>query len=102
MIPLCRFCKTEIVGRYHSAKTFFYCADKRKDKTGVVAAIYAVKKAVKAGFLAPVKTLFCIDCGNPAQCYEHRDYNKPLDVDPVCRSCNYHRGAAIPLKKQQN
>jgi len=27
----------------------------------------------------------------------HRDYNKPLDVVPVCRKCNHARGAAIPL-----
>ena len=98
-MTLCRFCNKEVIGRYHSAKTCFECTDTKKDRTGVLAAIKAVKKAVKAGLLAPVKTLFCVDCGKPAQCYEHRNYNKPLDVQPVCRSCNYHRGAAIPLQK---
>ena len=27
--------------------------------------------------------------------YDHRDYNKPLEVTPVCPSCNGKRGAAI-------
>lgn len=34
----------------------------------------------------------CIDCGKPAKHYEHRDYHKPLDVVPVCQSCNIKRG----------
>ncbi len=52
--------------------------------------------AVKAGALPPIKTLFCVDCGKPAKHYDHRDYNKPLDVVPVCVSCNFKRGGAIP------
>lgn len=34
----------------------------------------------------------CVDCGKPAKQYDHRDYSKPLDVDPVCRGCNVKRG----------
>ena len=26
--------------------------------------------------------------------YDHRDYSKPLEVDPVCRRCNQMRGPA--------
>jgi len=37
----------------------------------------------------------CVDCGKPAHSYDHRDYLKPLDVDPVCRKCNAERGSAI-------
>jgi len=40
----------------------------------------------------------CEDCGRDAECYDHRDYNKPLDVEPVCRQCNSIRGAGIPMK----
>jgi len=96
MIQFCRFCNTEIVGRHHLAKTCFECADTKKDRTGVRAAISAVSKAVRVGLLAPVKTLFCVDCEKPAECYDHRDYNKPIDVVPVCRKCNFQRGSAIP------
>ncbi|MFA5633142.1 MAG: hypothetical protein WC997_16665 [Porticoccaceae bacterium] len=28
--------------------------------------------------------------------YDHRDYRKPLSVEPVCRRCNLSRGYAIP------
>ena len=100
MIPFCSFCNTEIVGRHHLAKVCFSCSDHSTDKTGVMSAIKAVKKAVKDGLLAPVKTLFCIDCGKPAECYDHRDYNKPIDVVPVCRKCNFRRGSAISLSQQ--
>jgi len=37
----------------------------------------------------------CVDCGNPASVYDHRDYLKPLEVDPVCRVCNSKRGPAM-------
>jgi len=36
----------------------------------------------------------CVDCGAPATCYDHRDYSKPLDVEPVCWKCNAQRGPA--------
>lgn len=39
-------------------------------------------------------TIACTDCGDPAQEYDHRDYGRPLDVQPVCRSCNKRRGTA--------
>lgn len=39
---------------------------------------------------------FCFDCGKPPTQYDHRDYRKPLDIDPVCNSCNRRRGAALP------
>src|SRR6267154_4067843 len=57
-----------------------------------------VATAVRHGVLAKAVTLQCVDCGKPASEYDHRDYHKPLDVVPVCRSCNYMRGPAIQLK----
>lgn len=38
----------------------------------------------------------CIDCGKPAQCYDHRNYYYPMRVDPVCQSCNAKRGEGFP------
>ena len=58
----------------------------------------AVNRAVKSGKLPPVRTLQCVDCGAPARDYDHRDYNRPLDVQPVCRSCNLMRGPALPVE----
>jgi hypothetical protein len=36
-----------------------------------------------------------MDCGAKATAYDHRDHAKPLDVQPVCDSCNSKRGPAI-------
>lgn len=53
-----------------------------------------VRAAVLRGDLLPAKLLTCIDCGRPAVAYDHRDYSKPLNVQPVCKSCNSKRGSA--------
>lgn len=56
-----------------------------------------VSAAVKKGLLPNLKTgeYACSDCGAVAMEYDHRDYGRPFDVDPVCRSCNKQRGTAI-------
>lgn len=56
-----------------------------------------VNQAVLQGQLADLKkyNVGCVDCGKRATCYDHRDYARPLDVDPVCDSCNCLRGPAI-------
>lgn len=56
-----------------------------------------VRRAIVTGQLLPLKNQACVDCGKPAKVYDHRDYNKPLDVDPVCHSCNKLRGPGIPI-----
>ena len=58
-------------------------------------AIRAIKKAIGSGELPPAKACACVDCGGKAFDYDHRDYSKPLDVQPVCRSCNQRRGPAL-------
>ena len=59
-------------------------------------ACYAVQVAIKRGILLtlPHVHVHCVDCGQPATCYDHRDYDKPLDVRAVCQSCNLRRGPA--------
>jgi hypothetical protein len=37
-----------------------------------------------------------MDCGDPAETYDHRDYTQPLLVDPVCLACNKRRGPGFP------
>ncbi|WP_144156521.1 hypothetical protein [Paraburkholderia sp. BCC1885] len=67
--------------------------------SGAWAAHVEVSKAVARGDLAPVASLRCVDCGNPAHAYDHRDYGRPLDVEPVCTPCNAIRGAAKPSEE---
>jgi hypothetical protein len=55
-----------------------------------------VSWAVEIGLLPRANTLMCVDCGKRAFCYDHRDYAKPLEVDPVCGRCNVLRGAGAP------
>jgi hypothetical protein len=66
-------------------------AEHQKD---CVAAIKEVRKAIARGDLKPAKGQPCVDCGKDARDLEHRDYTMPLDVVPVCRSCNLKRGTA--------
>ncbi len=54
-----------------------------------------VKAAVSGGRLPSARTLLCVDCGEPANGYDHRDYRKPLAVEPVCRRHNALRGPAV-------
>ena len=56
----------------------------------------AVANAIKYGWLPHPSYLKCSDCDNDAQCYDHRDYRKPLDVWPVCFRCDAERGAGEP------
>ena len=62
-------------------------------------ALYAVTVAVATGVLPSLRSgaVPCKDCGKPATQYDHRDYAKPLEVEPVCGRCNLERGAAKGL-----
>lgn len=54
-----------------------------------------VWRSIRAGKLKAIdNTVVCVDCGRAAKEYDHRDYTKPLDVVPVCGSCNAKRGTA--------
>jgi hypothetical protein len=56
---------------------------------------YTVSTAVRYGILPRLDgTIACVDCGKAAQEYDHRDYARPLEVAPVCKSCNRRRGTA--------
>jgi hypothetical protein len=50
--------------------------------------------AKRKGQFGKVTDYSCVDCGKRAQVWEHRDYRKPLEVEPCCYSCNQKRGPA--------
>jgi hypothetical protein len=54
-------------------------------------------KAIRQREILHPTAYTCVDCGQPAECYDHRDYTKPLDVAPVCKACNVNRGHAVNL-----
>lgn len=63
---------------------------------------YKVRVAIKRGDLKPIRDCICADCGAPAWCYDHRDYNRPLDVEPVCRTDNLRRGPGLPFPTEED
>lgn len=71
-------------------------AQERRRRIGLKRASQIVRNLVKGGKLPSLKVNYidCVDCGKRATDYEHRDYNKPKEVEPVCRSCNLWRGSA--------
>lgn len=68
----------------------------RSDWLGKDTAQRQVSISIRDGLLPSPRTLRCADCRGGAVEYEHRDYNRPLDVEPICRSCNLRRGPAVP------
>lgn len=85
----CIFCRTPV--EICSNKTARACGpcffEARKANTKVGAAI-------AKGVLPRAKTQKCVDCGRDASCWDHRDYDAPLEVEAVCSSCNRKRGPA--------
>lgn len=53
-----------------------------------------VTKAIRLGVLMRADQFRCVDCDNWAAVWDHRDYHKPFQVEPVCKSCNSRRPAA--------
>lgn len=49
-----------------------------------------IYRLTKSGKIPSLKknNIPCIYCGARATRYDHRNYNKPLEVDPVCARCN--------------
>lgn len=64
---------------------------------GKLQAQAVVSRMVKSGQLLSPIGLNCADCNGPACEYEHRDYNHPTKVEPICRRCNLKRGPGIPF-----
>jgi len=53
----------------------------------------------RAGNPPDVTGLICLDCGKPAQAYDHRHYSRPLEIDPVCVNCNRKRGPSLDIRE---
>jgi hypothetical protein len=95
MKRLCECCGTADISQRHPRAR--YCLPCRNG--GLVAfmpskARNIVSTLVRAGLLTKPAELACTDCGCPATCYDHRDYLKPTEVEPVCNECNAIRGSA--------
>lgn len=65
---------------------------RREEQTKATAKVN--KFLIFTGLIPKAKERICVDCGDKAHDYDHRDYTEPLNVVPVCRSCNILRGPA--------
>lgn len=82
-----------------------YCLNnykKLRDKqkiTGQERARARVRYAIIKGTIKSLSKniIKCSLCDDRATMYDHRDYNFPLDVTPVCRSCNLKLGKGISM-----
>lgn len=89
--------------RHHLSRFCFPCCAKRSKEASKRQykgnpnnlARRMVSMAIRLGVMRPASEFNCVDCGSPAAHYDHRDYNKPLDVDPVCIGCHGARGRGI-------
>lgn len=96
MQRVCQCCGTaDLSHRDRNAKYCLACRNEGQVGRGRILAVRAVNAKVKAGLMPRADTLACVDCGKPAQEWEHRDYARPFDVEPVCRACNQKRGPGM-------
>lgn len=102
----CEVCGDDISNRHTTARFCLPCCIEREREYGrrhykkypnAHKAHRVVQSAINRGEIIDLKTqsVACVDCGVRAQCYDHRDYLKPLQVDPVCFSCNKLRGEGL-------
>lgn len=95
----CDRCGVRMTTARPGTKRLRFCdtcqVDRFRDNGGM-AAHRAINKEVQAGRMPRAKDCICVDCGAQACDYDHRDYSKPLEVEPVCRKCNRRRGPALP------
>lgn len=80
--------------------TWLFCYACRKPAENMRSRAGSIVSGLVCGGVMPAaRTLKCVDCGKQAMYYDHRDYSKPLQVDPVCGSCNKLRGPALQFRK---
>lgn len=91
----CHSCKNTFVSSRPNIGRRRYCQSCKLLLTKTQGrAKYAVYVAVQNSVLPELARLLCVDCGKPAEAYDHRNYEKPLEVVPVCSGCNSKRGPA--------
>lgn len=92
----CRACKAFLARQWRKSDKGKISTKKNNDSkknTNLMSAKSAVYILVRAKKLKKASNFNCLDCGMKAEVYDHRDYKKPLDIEPVCKSCNYKRGS---------
>ncbi len=96
-VKFCEQCGADNTKRDPHARFCWTCISLRQVVNGALAAHKCVRNAIGRKEIPRADTLLCVDCGATARDYDHRDYSKPLEVEPVCSSCDKLRGPARPV-----
>lgn len=96
-VKYCALCDNEIPS-YRKATPYCSRVCASAISTARVGIGNKIARLVRSGEFLPASSRACVDCGAPARHYEHREYLKPLSVEPVCQPCNRRRGAALDVK----
>lgn len=101
----CFRCKHEWIPRTENPQTCAKCRspywnkarDKKNYKEMQLNAALVVQQFIHKKLISKPGNYKCVDCGKPAVHWEHRDYSKPMSIEPVCRSCNKKRSSSNNL-----
>ncbi len=93
----CIDCGKQITNTLPLTVRCYHCREKKykEERTPQRGCAAIVGLAIKYKILPKQSDQACVDCGEQAEHYDHRDYMKPLDVDAVCRKCNFKRGPGL-------
>jgi hypothetical protein len=97
----CAVCDTQIPSSRYFLNTKFcssVCSGLVARARGAIVAP-AIEREIRKGRIKRPQEFSCADCGRDAEVYDHREYLKPLSVDPVCKKCNFRRGSAVDVKE---
>ncbi len=102
----CFRCGYEWIPRTDVIKTCAKCRspywDKARNKQEYIKmriwATGVVQNSKYRQFIGKAKDEKCVDCGKKASHWEHRNYSRPLQIEPVCESCNFKRGRSTNYK----
>lgn len=94
----CIVCGRRVEASHGSRKYCGPCSNPKIGKPLAHKAREIAALARRTGKLPSFEGVKCVNCGEPATQYDHRDYRKPLEVEPVCRLCNNRRGPGKPYR----
>jgi hypothetical protein len=94
----CRLCRIQYYKKYREDGRYDVVRKERWDKlkhSPMAKAKAKINSRIQYSGMKRAAEFLCVDCGDKASVYDHRDYNKPYEVDPVCRKCNLKRGPGL-------
>lgn len=95
----CHICDAKIteISRKHLSYCSNGCGTILSEARAIIGSV--VSRMISSNEIPKASALKCVDCGKDAFDYDHRYYQEPANVVPVCRSCNIKRGPANDVRE---